>query len=410
MDISSLVKSPVLEKAPAQLPSAKSGVDDRSRSSQLDSVSLSERGRGLASGNPQQSPALVAAGYEVIPVDRRPTPAQSADTILGFITNQIKGLAEKGADSDRLEQAFNAALKGFKQGLGEAKDILQSLSVLDEDIAAGIDLTERLVLEGIAALKQEYLPGADTSLIQREPVETTAPIRSNVVTAYQQQSLERYTYSQSRAPVTGDNSIRSQAVSYAESYRSSGAVSLSLRTQDGDIIEFSFSASASSSERAGLVSGNFGGSQGLEFSYLNETSATNQFSVSVNGELDAGERAALNQLLADVSTLSDEFFNGDFEKAVDLAMAFEMDASEFAAMSLDLSRSTSVSVVESVATVTEGANPLSMAQIINASTEGLRAMVEQLLTMMEQAKTFTEPKQLLSDLLSNQLAQLNVGE
>ncbi|WP_101757130.1 DUF5610 domain-containing protein [Oceanicoccus sp. KOV_DT_Chl] len=402
MDISSLIKSPLSGKFPSQLP-AKPDADGQAQSSRGDSVYLSDRGRGLASGS-QQSPAS-AAGYEVIPADRRPTPAQSAETILGFIGNQIKGLAADGASTERLEQAFNAALKGFKQGLGEAKEILEGFSMLDDTIAAGIDVTEQLVMDGLAALKQEYLPNSD--IVLPEPAKT--PARSKVVTAYQQQSFEQSSYNQSRAVAGGDNSIRNQALSYAESYRSNGAVSLSLQTQDGDIIQLTFSASAAANESAALVRGSLGGSQGVGLSYSRETSTSNQFSVSVNGQLDAGEREALSQLLSDVSSLSDEFFNGDFNKAVELAMAFEMDASEFSAMSLDLSRSTSVSMVESFATTAEGSNVASMDQIISASTDGLRAMVEELLQMMEQAKTFAEPKQLLSNLLSNQLAQLDVG-
>lgn len=383
----------MLDKGPAQLPLTQRGVDERPGSSPVDSVTLSERGRGLAGTRPQQPPPVAAVGYDLIPADKRPTPAQSAETILGFITNKIKDLAAQGANSGRLEQAFNAALQGLEQGLGEAKDILNSLSALDDGTAAGIDLTEQLVLEGLAALKQQYLPDAET------------PVVARVVSAYQQQSFEQYTYSERRPSAIGDNTIRSQAVSYAASYRSSGAASLSITTQDGDRIELSFSASASSSERATSVSGGLGNSSSLVLSYLNESSTANQFSVSVIGELDAGELKALEQLLNDVSRLSDEFFNGDFDKAVDLAMAFELDASEFTAMSLDLSRSTSVSVVGSVAAVTDGSSALTAEQIISARSEGLRAMVAQLLEMMEEAKAFAEPRQLLSDLLSNQMAQ-----
>lgn len=395
MDISSFIKNPVPNTLSSTLSSDNANTKGSSQHTPVDVVSLSERGRGYTSGYQQSS----AAGYEVIPVNQRPTSEQSADTILGFIGNYIKNLAANGADDERLEQAFNAASKGFEQGLGEAKNILEGLSVLDGDIAAGVDLTEQLVMEGLAALKQEYFPSAEYTATESEPAVSKSSVRSKVVTAYQQQSFEQYSYSESRSGDAAANGIRTQAVTYAESYRSSGAVSLSLRTQDGDIIQLSFNAATSASESAALVDGSF--------SYLSETSTSSQFSFSINGELDAGEREALNQLLADVSALSDEFFNGDFNKAVDLAMAFEMDASEFSTMALDLSRSTSVSMLESVVTTTEGSIVPDFEQIMNAHTDGLKAMVEKLLQMMEQAKTFDEPQQLLADLLSNQVAQLS---
>ena len=409
MDISSLIKIPVPGSLLPKAPVVSGGAQNSSQSLPDDRVNLSSRGQEFARG--YQRPAVeLPQGYSVIPVGQRPSPEQSADTIVGFIANQIKSLAADGASTERLEQAFNAGLKGFKQGLGEAKNILEGLAVLDADVAAGIDLTEQLVLDGIKELKQQYLPAAVPVSSEQEAVKDS-PIRSKVVTAYQQQSFEQTNYSSSRVANADASGIRAQAVAYAESYRSEGAVSLNLRTQDGDIIQLTFSAQSANNESAAFVGGSQGGAQVSGLSYLRESSSANQFSLSVKGELDEGEMDALNQLLAEVSALSDEFFTGDFDKAVDLAMAFEMDASEFSAMSLDLSRSTSVSVLESMATVSNGAEGVapSLEQLVSASTDGLRAMVDQLLQMMEQAKTFAQPQQLLADLLSNQVAQLDVA-
>ena len=94
--------------------------------------------------------------------------------------------------------------------------------------------------------------------------------------------------------------------------------------------------------------------------------------------------------------MSSEFFNGDFETAFALATAFEMDSSEFAALSLDLARSTRASVVESYA-----------ATDIATADQGPSAdsLIEQLMAMLEQAAEFAEPETLLTELLANQLAQ-----
>jgi len=60
--------------------------------------------------------------------------------------------------------------------------------------------------------------------------------------------------------------------------------------------------------------------------------------VSVEGELDGDERAALEKLFGQVQELSSKFYAGDLAGAFDRAMALEMDGEQLASMSLHLTQ------------------------------------------------------------------------
>ena len=154
---------------------------------------------------------------------------------------------------------------------------------------------------------------------------------------------------------------------------------------------------------AAMVAGRSNSSSVAAMAYQSSAASSTNFAMTVKGDLDSGELDALNSLLEEVSALSDEFFNGDFDKAFAMAMDFEMDASEFSAMSLDIARSTSASMVESY-TAVEGYGAPESAAVMQANN-GLATMVGQLLEMMDMSASFSQPKLLLTDLLANQMAQ-----
>ena len=124
--------------------------------------------------------------------------------------------------------------------------------------------------------------------------------------------------------------------------------------------------------------------------------------MTVEGELDSGEMAALNNLLAEVSAVSDEFFNGDFDKAFEMAINFDMDGKEFSTMALDITRSTRATVTESYVGL-PGQN--SGQSSLTSNTANLDSLVEKLLSMIEKSASFDQPQKLLTELLANSLAQ-----
>jgi hypothetical protein len=390
-----------------QLPSSRSNdsADKPVNSSQTpvsaQIIDLSDGGKHLLE-NFQQQTNKVPLAYQSIPVGQRPSSQQSADTIINFISGRLEALASSGADNKAIESAYNQAVKGFQQGLQEAKDILQGVQMMTDDVSGGIDVTERLVNEGLAVLREKFISARQPS----EPTPQPAPaVVSKVVKAYQQQSTEVNRYSENT--ITGNNNsasdnLRATASTYAESYRRNDAVELSVRTLDGDLVTLSFSSAIATDRSASLAGIQSAKSSAAMLTYQRSASVSSNFSMRVEGELDNGEMEALNSLLTDVSALSDEFFNGDFDKAFELAMNFQMDGSEFSSMALDITRSTRASITESYAAVA-GQQSGQSAPASNA--EDLESLVERLLAMIEKASNFNNPHTLFADVLANQIAQ-----
>jgi hypothetical protein len=63
--------------------------------------------------------------------------------------------------------------------------------------------------------------------------------------------------------------------------------------------------------------------------------------MEVEGELDAGETKALNELVGRVGKLADSFFGGDIDSALQQAEGFEFNDPELSSLSLTLRRSVS---------------------------------------------------------------------
>ena len=130
--------------------------------------------------------------------------------------------------------------------------------------------------------------------------------------------------------------------------------SLTLTTQDGDVLRIRFR----NSER-----------QSLEFSSLESAGAQatsvslssrerSRTRVEVDGSLDAGELKAIQDFIGKVDALANEFFDGDVEAAVAAAAALDYDVEEIAGFSLKLSVSERVQASAVQRTTTGTATPL----------------------------------------------------
>ncbi len=334
--------------------------------------------------NPAADQLTPQPAFELIPRVERPTPQQSADTILSFIGGRLEALKAEGASDERLESALNAALKGFQKGLQEARDMITGLQLMTDEVNEGIDLTETLVLEGLAQLRQQFLGDE----VEPDSVQAPAEIRT----------------------ISPENSVSSVATSFVESYRREGSVDFQLRTNDGDVVTIRYNSEQSSYQRSGALAASVSSTGASAIAaYQAQISSSQRFSFSVEGNLDEGEREALQALLEDVSALSDEFFNGDFDQAFALAQEIQLDTSEFSALSLDLSKEVSVAVTEStvVSTVASGESDIgnSLSDNIDRLFSAQQYQLDRLQELLEQAQRFADSDLLLRDLLSNRLAQ-----
>ena len=99
------------------------------------------------------------------------TPQGTADRIVSLSTgffDAYKKQHPEMSQADALSNFMATIRKGFEQGLGDAKNILQGLQVLNGDIASNIDKTSELVQQGYAAFEAEHSATAST------PAGTTA--------------------------------------------------------------------------------------------------------------------------------------------------------------------------------------------------------------------------------------------
>jgi len=87
------------------------------------------------------------------------SPEATADRIVSLSTAFFGAYQEANPDLDQ-EQALTAFIDvirgGIEQGFSEARDVLDSLSVLEGDIATNIDSTYDLVLEGLSAFVANF--------------------------------------------------------------------------------------------------------------------------------------------------------------------------------------------------------------------------------------------------------------
>jgi len=99
------------------------------------------------------------------------------------------------------------------------------------------------------------------------------------------------------------------------------ASELNIRTQEGDLVSLSFSSEQSLSEsRTQIHSQEFGSFQEISI----EAKAASSYSISVQGDLNEEELAAINKLAAEISPIASEFFSSgkfDFDESGDVLSA-----------------------------------------------------------------------------------------
>jgi hypothetical protein len=91
------------------------------------------------------------------------SPQATADRIVAFSTNFFSSYQEQHpelSEQEARDTFSDLMLAGVKEGIGEAKDILKALSVLDGDIESDIDKTMAFVLEGFDKFRHPEVESA----------------------------------------------------------------------------------------------------------------------------------------------------------------------------------------------------------------------------------------------------------
>ena len=262
-----------------------------------------------------------------------PSPADVAQTVLGFVERRISSEVEAGADNSRVSDLLAQARRGVEAGFASAISDIESLGLMNETLEEEIGESRSMINQGIDAIEEDRIGNniADDSAVSA-PLNTgvadeTPEESSDVSETQQSTSLNVYDFfSQSNA--YQGSSIESAPLESVSKYKfaSQESSEFSLKTRDGDTVSIRFSDSFAS------VYQSSNGSQGLA------TVSNQAFEFSVEGELDESEVAAINELLAQVGQVADLFFENRFQDAFDSALSIGFDSSEIAAFSLDLSK------------------------------------------------------------------------
>ncbi|VXC24934.1 conserved hypothetical protein [Pseudomonas sp. 9AZ] len=227
------------------------------------------------------------------------TPEKVAGRILGFIEQRLQSEQAAGADPSKLKGLLEQARSGVEKGFAEARKILDGMGVLQGKVASDIDDTYQKIQDGFSDLDKRFNP--DAALVEG----------STNIAAYS----ERF-------------------AAQAETF------DMEVTTRDGDRLWISIAQASANWSQSGVVASSNGNGSSVVASSQSGSLQIGAWQVSVEGELDDEERAALEKLFGQVQDLSNKFYAGDLSGAFDRAMALDMDGEQLASMSLRLTQTT----------------------------------------------------------------------
>ena len=275
----------------------------------------------------------------------------TATNILKHVYQNVESMRANGASQEQIDSRLAAAREGIAAGYADARETLEGMGLLNDELGAEIDRGESLVNEGLDQIAAGAIPDI-----------LVAP----------------------EAPEEEETADVPQPVFSASAQRTKNRMSLEVMTQDGDRIKVDFS------QRQGSLQFSAGG-----FS-VNASSFSEKWDMSVDGHLDDGEMAALTQLFDDVQSLSEKFFAGDLGAALEEAMSLGFDGNELASMSLDL-RQRSFS---SVSRAYGAAQPELPTPALSEKKSYLADYADSYIKALDKANPLAEPRQTLKDMLA----------
>lgn len=262
---------------------------------------------------------------------------QVAENILGFVERRLTAESEAGASKEKLADLMAQARSGVKQGFGEATEQIKSLGMMSETLEEDIGKSFKLVNDGLDALAKRFLDDTENSEVST-PV---APARLDERAAVASEEKSRVSRVSDNSPANGIYQAGySKQVGYDES------LNLNVRTRDGDIVTIALRETGYSSETMQYAKN----ANGEASTYEKGVYFSGEYSYQLEGDLDEGELAALNELFDQVNEIAGLFYDGDFNEAFSYAMEMGFDSTELASFSLNMTQTqmTQVSAYEKV--------------------------------------------------------------
>lgn len=275
-----------------------------------------------------QAPAIsdVNPTTPIVPPDSEDfSPATVTDRILSFIEQRLAQEKANGASDEVLQQRLQQGMEGVRKGMQEAREELESRGMFNGKVRDDYFETFGRVQQGLDDI-EERLSGTDST------APTEVPPSGNEVTG----PVE--------VVATGNQwSASSVAVS------SSREFAMEVTTQDGDVVKINVS---SARDFAALVA-NFENDDVSAEGFDATISGEDNFSFTVEGELDEGEMSALTDLFAQVNDVAETFYGGNVEAAFEQALAVGYDQNELAGFAANMTQTQTVAVTQAYVGVAE---------------------------------------------------------
>lgn len=346
-------------KTASQLPSSKSGVADAA------SIGLLTPGKTQVILNQQLAEKLQQRfkeeGIELNGLQAEDfSPEKVSERILGFVSSRVLSEQDQAKQAELMQQAR----EGIEQGFSEARDILESLDVLNGKIKEDVDTTYDLIQQGMDRLQKQV----DGTLQDKDDDVAMAQI---------------------------------QQTSMAHHFSRNENTHVEIITRDGDKVLIDlFKQQSGQLSRTMLQT-----EDGTTYSATRHLSVSSGTSYQVQGELDKEEQKAIDELLKDVAKISDSFFAGNVQKAFKTAAKMGFDGEELSRFSLSLDyqerRQVAISAYSQHQTQ-ESENSSKRDEQSNLKSMGdFVKQMEQLFQNPFALKKFAHPEQSISDLFKD---------
>ncbi|GDY27650.1 hypothetical protein AHAT_35400 [Agarivorans sp. Toyoura001] len=207
-----------------------------------------------------------------------------ARNVLNFVASSLYSAKQSGMSEDKLAEMMAQARKGVDIGFESAREELSDAGILNEELEKGIDKSYDLIQDGLEKIEE------------------------------------------------GDYEIQSAPIASQLAMSSSQSASMQLETAEGDKVTISYGSqlAASYSESGSSYQASFASQQ--------------QFSFSVEGDLNEDELAAIADLIKQVDEVGQQFFSGDLDKAFDQALTIGFDEQQLVGFAVNFQQQQSVAV------------------------------------------------------------------
>lgn len=207
-----------------------------------------------------------------------------ARNVLNFVASSLYSAKQSGMPEDELAEMMTQARKGVDMGFEGAREELGDAGLLDEELAKGIDKSYDLIQDGLEKIEE------------------------------------------------GDYQLESVPIQQQMAMASNQSGSIELETAEGDKVTISFGSQLAASYSEGRSS------------IQAALSSQQQFSFSVEGDLNDDELSAIADLVKQVDKVGAQFFSGHLDQAFEHALSIGFDEQQLVGFAVNFEQQQSVAV------------------------------------------------------------------